>query len=475
MDEKRVTGKQVERISAEQIMSAISSDVELLAQQMAEAINNAEYGAIIDQSEEEVQDAHAEMRKSTYQKALHLLADNQQAFSPRMIHPEVKWKNKGKQKVSYLSVNGRLDIVRTVYWNPQRGSVMPMDVLLGITQDNYSVGIREMTCLESLDHAFAKTSKNLKRLAQVDISPNVIRQIVEQEGAVVHDKQCKGQFEPEFTSSDCTENTVISGTDGVMVPLVTESQKNKRRETEAVKRKREKRKSAARAYRPRKGSDGPYKEFKVVSFYDKDKSHQHVAGTSGNCQKAGRLLRKIGTMIDIENAKTKYSVSDGASWIENQYQTQLPMLDANILDYYHFKEHITLAGQTLYGQGSKKARQWKEDMMDIVKNNGSLVLLDRLKECYDNLDDEIKQEELRKLRQYICKRIHMTDYPEFIQRGYDIGSGPTESLCGRLTDRLKGPGMKWEKDNAEALMALTSICYSNLWDKYWKEMRKGAA
>ena len=56
----------------------------------------------------------------------------------------------------------------------------------------------------------------------------------------------------------------------------------------------------------------------------------------------------------------------------------------------------------------------------------------------------------------------------------DSGSGPTELLCGRLTDRLKGPGMRWDKDNAEAMMALASLDHSGLWDTYWKSVRAAA-
>ena len=51
---------------------------------------------------------------------------------------------------------------------------------------------------------------------------------------------------------------------------------------------------------------------------------------------------------------------------------------------------------------------------------------------------------------------------------------PTESLCGTLTDRLKGPGMRWDKSNAEAMMALACVCHSGLWDTYWKSQRAAA-
>ncbi len=70
------------RITAEQILAEIGIDVEQMAQKMADAINNAQPGAIIDQSEEHVRDAHAEFRQKTYQKAISLLEKNQQAFSP---------------------------------------------------------------------------------------------------------------------------------------------------------------------------------------------------------------------------------------------------------------------------------------------------------------------------------------------------------------------------------------------------------
>ena len=70
------------RITAEEILAEIDIDVKRVAQEIAAAINNAQAGAIIDQSEEQVRDAHAVFRQTTYQKALSLLDKNQQAFSP---------------------------------------------------------------------------------------------------------------------------------------------------------------------------------------------------------------------------------------------------------------------------------------------------------------------------------------------------------------------------------------------------------
>ncbi|MHC4609823.1 MAG: hypothetical protein ACYS7M_05695 [Planctomycetota bacterium] len=349
-----------------------------------------------------------------------------------------------------------------------------MDRWLGIVDHRFSPGVREMCCREALHCSFGVVSENLARTAQPSLSAGTARTMVENQGRAVLAEQRSGSLRPGFTAADCTGQTMISGTDGVMVPLVTEEQKRKRRQTEAAKRAREGRPSTARPGRPRRGSDGPYKEFKLVSFYDPDKSHCHVVGTAGNHEALGRLMRREARRLGITQAKVKYAVTDGAEWIAKQYRRQLPMLDEHILDYYHLREHVIQTSHVLYGEGTKKAESWREDMMDCVWQQGSLVMLDRLGPYLRRHRSGPKREALASLRDYVGKRIAMTDYPTFRAMGYDCGSGPTESLCGALTDRLKGSGMRWDRDNAESMMALASLYCSGLWHTYWESQRAAA-
>ena len=150
------------------------------------------------------------------------------------------------------------------------------------------------------------------------------------------------------------------------------------------------------------------------------------------------------------------------------------MLDEHILDYHHFRDHVVEASHVLYGEGTQKAVQWREEMMGCVWEHGSLVLLDRLGSYLRHYRIGVKHEALESLRDFVVKRVAMTDYPRFRQLGYDCGSGPTESQCGTLTDRLKGPGMRWDNSNAEALMALACLSHSGLWSIYWKAEREAA-
>ena len=203
-----------------------------------------------------------------------------------------------------MTVNGLLEFQRTIYWNQQQGSVAPLDVLLGILDERYSTGVREMACRLSLNEAFVPASENLSRMAQLSISHSALRELVEREGCRAEQAIRGGHYGPDWTSQECTDRTVITGADGVMVPQVTEEQKNKRRASEAVRRQQEGRKSTRKRGRPRSGSDGPYKEFKIASFYDPDKSHKYAVGTSGNHEVLGRTMRREAKKIGLGRAES---------------------------------------------------------------------------------------------------------------------------------------------------------------------------
>ena len=70
------------------------------------------------------------------------------------------------------------------------------------------------------------------------------------------------------------------------------------------------------------------------------------------------------------------------------------------------------------------------------------------------------------LLNYVSERRDMIRYPDFLGKGWQIGSGPTEATCKTLTARLKGSGMRWDADNAEAVMGLEALSQSDQWSFY---------
>lgn len=372
--------------------------------------------------------------------------------------------------MTHLTVNGPVTIERTVYWSKSAGSVRPVDHWLGIAQHSVSPGVREMCSLESQDSSFAKASRLLKRTAQLTLSEDRTRRVVEAEGRTVIRAQRSGAIGASFTTTDCSDGVMVTGADGVFVPVVPETQKARRRRTEAARRKAQGRRSTRGPGRPKKGADGEYKEAKVLTFYSQDKSKTHVVATLGDCNELGRMMRREGGKVKLGEAKFSYSVADGAKWIERQYQLNLPMLGAHILDWYHFKEHVVETSHAVYDETSPKAKQWQTKMLDAAWEHGSLVMLHKLAP-YVRRHTAERREALESLRGYVEPRTSKTDYPGFRQAGYDCGSGPTESQCGTLTARVKGPGMRWDSDNVESMLALSALDHSRQWTAYWKLQR----
>lgn len=69
-------------VTVEEVKVILADDFDALAEEMAEAMNEARDGRIIADSEEPVRDAHGRFRQKAYEKAIGLLQARQEDFSP---------------------------------------------------------------------------------------------------------------------------------------------------------------------------------------------------------------------------------------------------------------------------------------------------------------------------------------------------------------------------------------------------------
>ena len=69
---------------------------------------------------------------------------------------------------------------------------------------------------------------------------------------------------------------------------------------------------------------------------------------------------------------------------------------------------------------------------------------------------------------YLEPRRAMTDYVEYRQKGYVIGSGMMESTCKQVVgNRLKGSGRQWSEPGALAMAALIAQRLNYNWAAFW--------
>ncbi len=222
-----------------------------------------------------------------------------------------------------------------------------------------------MVCRVGLDSSYRKAADDLRRLSQVTLSYQSLRKVFQSEGQKVRIARRTGELAPTFKAEQCRVNTnkptcVITGADGFQVPLITDKEKRKRRIKATQRRTKLRQKGHTLRPLPKRprGSDQHWKEAKLVTFYDPSGRYQHTAATTGDHKVLGQIMRREAAKLRLDKADRKYSVSDGARWIHRQYSQQLPMLDAMILDYYHFRDHSIACSKSLYGEGTTEARQW---------------------------------------------------------------------------------------------------------------------
>lgn len=364
---------------------------------------------------------------------------------------------------------------RRRWHSPGEGTSTPLDAWIDTVEATISLGVREMACrLNGDGKNFDKAAANLNRTAQVKVSGETLRVLVEAEGKRVSQAQRSGQLAVAWSAADCRVDPKVAasptrlylGSDGVMVPLVTEAEKVARRQK--IREGRRRRGKKARPLPARKGgADQHYKEFKVVAFYDETQDHRLVSGTRGDCEAAGRLMRREATRIRFDLAAEKVGNVDGSPWIRNQIQRQSLPVDELGLDFYHLSENVHKARREVYGEEGEAGQQWAGDVLHRFKHDGYEATWQKLLEWRMGLRRG-RRKVADRLVNYVSERREMIKYPEFRAKGWQIGSGPTEATCKTLTARLKGSGMRWDADNAEGLMALESLSQSGQWGAYWK-------
>lgn len=385
--------------------------------------------------------------------------------------------NKGRQPTHVLTVNGPIELKRRWWHSSVEGSSAPSDSLIDRRGQTVTSGVIEMAARLNNDGTnFDAAAENLARTAQVKMCGEQLRKLVIAAGQAVRAAQQTGAIATAFQSQDCPADPakpsgstrIYAGVDGVMVPAITDAEKVKRREK--MKRKRQRSGKKCRALPPRrKGTDEKFKEFKAVAFYDETGKHWHEVLTRGRWYTVGPLVRREAGRLDFKAADEKIANIDGATRIRNQLEAkphELP-LDGLGLDFYHLAENVHKSRRIVFGEDSDEGRCWADGLLHTLKHAGYEPAWEQLLDWRRSLRSRPKKAEADRLINYVAERREMINYPEFVKRGWQIGSGPTESRCKTSTSRLKGRGRRWDMPNAEAVAALTTLRDSGQWQLFW--------
>jgi hypothetical protein len=381
-----------------------------------------------------------------------------------------------------LSAGGEVRLKRQYRWSRGRTGICPADAALGIERSNLSPGARELCVLMGMTEDFEQARADLKRVGGLTISKERLRQVTMAEGNNARKIRDSGQL-PAAWSADQAKlpdgrTRAYGGVDGVLTPSVTQAEKDKRRQAH-VTRRQQRGKTGVENIKPlpppKAGSDEKFKEKKIGMFYNQDKTRRHVFVTRQNSKKFGPLLAEYARQIGLDKADQIICLIDGAIWIYRQICSALLCVTTILLDFFHLAEHVHATARCCLGE-TETARAWATQLLAMAKTSDVTGMLAAIEQMRKKVRSPAKRKNADGLKQYISKRRNkMLDYAAALLNQQDIGSGPTEATCKTLTLRLKRPGMKWDDDNAAAVMSLTAMRESGQWPAYWQEQRKNAA
>jgi hypothetical protein len=344
------------------------------------------------------------------------------------------------------------------------------------------VGLRQLCCEQGIaGRSFARSVGNLKSAAQIAMGEDLFRQVVESEGKAVLKASGEEQLELDWSAAQCKTtppvgpegqpaaevSRIYASCDGVIVPTTTDQEKRKRRAT-TVKKRREmpakKRRELMALPAMKTGSDQRYKQIYVSIFYDQTKEHRLVGVTRKKLAGLAQLLKRDAARVHLRSAQERRGLVDGATCLRRHLEV-LPLQDVT-LDFRHLGEHVNDASRKTLGDGTDAGTAFSDDVLHTARHEGYEPFFAKLVDWRGEQRGG-KRKVADRLLNYVAERQDMLAYEKCDQHGWDVGSGPMESMCGVTTDRIKGRGRRWDIDNAEAVMALEALQQSNLWEKYW--------
>lgn len=138
-----------------------------------------------------------------------------------------------------------------------------------------------------------------------------------------------------------------------------------------------------------------------------------------------------------------------------------------IVDYYHACQYITKLGEAIFGPG-RAAFSWAAKQRRVLKTkSGGIFRVLRSAGALRMTRGLVGAEDTyQSAYAYLRKRTSKMDYPTYRRFRLPIGSGVTEAACKIVfTQRFKQSGMKWKLEGGDDILRLRITALSGIWSE----------
>jgi hypothetical protein len=195
---------------------------------------------------------------------------------------------------------------------------------------------------------------------------------------------------------------------------------------------------------------------------------RYLAGLYG-LDELGAQLRRQAAQVGAEQAEVWLMLTDGGNGLEEWARVHFPRATL-ILDFYHAAEHLNDLAKARHPGDAEAARRLAGPWCHQLKHEGGRAVLTTLEGLDLSGWTAQAREAHRLVTNYVRKNAHRMDYPSYREKGWLIGSGHIEAACKTVVGaRLKGSGMRWGEEGADAVCQLRALFKSEAgqWETFW--------
>lgn len=339
--------------------------------------------------------------------------------------------------------------IRRVYFvcRKCKEGVYPLDERLGI-DGSASRQARRLMCLAGASWSFDRASQHLQEFCSIRVSDNTIRQVCQEQASDMAQWQ-RTAHEARQAFRDARGDVEFS-TDGTSVNT-TEGWREMR---VGIFAKRERGEPAD-----------------AQSWDTRELPPPHVRVAIAAIEKSDRFGARWGQWagrLGIYTTSELTVLADGARWIWEEASVHFAGAKG-VLDIYHALEHVSETANSLYGEGTDKAKAWLDGGREALLGGGWPAMSRYLGDAKRRFSRSPKKKAaLAGLQNYLRAQADHLSYPARLAEGRSIGSGQAEGACKNMIGRrLKQTGARWRVRRVNRMSALASLIYSDLWSKYW--------
>ncbi len=191
-----------------------------------------------------------------------------------------------------------------------------------------------------------------------------------------------------------------------------------------------------------------------------------IDGTLQGPDQIFMLLRYYLRQFDVQSAAAVLFIADGARWIWNRFQSLIAefSLDTRkvfqFLDFYHAVEHLGTLASLITGWSAAYRKQWVCKQRRLLKQG----CIDQIIAAIESACSGRKGKKLNTEKRYFIRNRNRLKFNIARRRRLPMGSGPMESAIRRVVNlRLKGAGIFWHENNADAMLLLRSFYKAGRW------------